>query len=133
MLLKFEYETGSVPISRIIDAFAVNYNYQETIPNPVRMGMPQTIPNPDRIGMPLTIEDPLDPELTIPNPDLLTTPEFIPNPDLLTTPETIANPETKAQFAKRMLRNHIVDIVKSQDISVAQKTARDSITSIELT
>lgn len=35
--LTLTYNTGSVPLSRIVDAFAVQYNYQATIngqPNP---------------------------------------------------------------------------------------------------
>lgn len=83
--LTLVYDTGSVPLSRIIDAMCVNFSYQVTIPDPNNEG------------------------------------------------QTMANPESKANFAKRMVRDFIVDIVKSQEVALARKTAGDAITPITLT
>lgn len=75
--LAFSFDTGTVPFSRIVDAFATAYNYQATID-----------------GQP--------------------------------------NPETKAQFTRRMVRQYIIEIVKSQEVQAAVKTAYDSITEVTL-
>jgi hypothetical protein len=42
--LSFSFDTGTVPVARIIDAMALEYGYQATIPDPANPG--QTIPNP---------------------------------------------------------------------------------------
>lgn len=36
----------------------------------------------------------------------------------------VSNPETKAQFAKRMLANHVKDVVRSHEANTAGETAR---------
>lgn len=41
--LTFSFDTGAVPLSRIVDGMAVTYGYPETIPDPANPG--QTIPN----------------------------------------------------------------------------------------
>lgn len=43
--LTFSFDTGSVPLSRIVDGIAKVYGYQTTIPDPNNPG--QTIPNPE--------------------------------------------------------------------------------------
>lgn len=63
--LSFTFDTGNVPLSRIVDAFAIRYRYQPTID-----------------GQP--------------------------------------NPETKAEFARRMVRAHIIETVKSVDRAAAE-------------
>ena len=75
MQITFTFETGSVPTSKIVDAFAAHYNYSATVL--------------DVNGQP------------------------------------IANPESKNNFAKRMLRNYIVVVVKAQDMAAATKTIAD--------
>ena len=72
--LNFTFDTGQVPLSKIIDAFASAYNYKDMI---------QTSPD--------------DPTL-------------------------IPNPETKQQFARRMVKNYIIDMVRAEDIKTAQMT-----------
>lgn len=67
--LTFSFETGGVPLTRIIDAFATAYSYSATLNDG-------------------------------------------------TTP----NPETKAQFAKRMVRDFIINTVRSQEVVAAQAT-----------
>jgi hypothetical protein len=42
--LNFSYNTGTVPLSRIVDAMAVVYGYPANIEDPENPG--QTIPNP---------------------------------------------------------------------------------------
>jgi hypothetical protein len=42
--LSFSYNTGSVPLSRIVDAMAVVYGYPVNVDDPENPG--QTIPNP---------------------------------------------------------------------------------------
>jgi len=44
----------------------------------------------------------------------------------------IPNPETKANFARRMFRQTIVNIVKNQDLIVARKSAEAGVTEINL-
>lgn len=47
--LSFSFETGSIPISRIINGLAFQFGYNDTIPNPdygVVEGAPTTLPNP---------------------------------------------------------------------------------------
>lgn len=43
--LTFSFDTGAIPISRIIEGFSKANGYQETIPHPTEAG--QTIPNPE--------------------------------------------------------------------------------------
>lgn len=43
--LTFSFDTGNVPISRIVDAMAIKYGYQATIPDPENAG--GMIPNPE--------------------------------------------------------------------------------------
>jgi hypothetical protein len=43
--LTFSYDTGNVSLSRIVEALAVAYHYQVTIPDPQNPN--ETIPNPE--------------------------------------------------------------------------------------
>lgn len=43
--LTFSFDTGSVPLSRIVDAMAIHYGYQANLPDPNNAG--STIPNPE--------------------------------------------------------------------------------------
>lgn len=43
--LNLSFETGSVPLSKINNAIALEFNYQENIPDIANPG--QTIPNPE--------------------------------------------------------------------------------------
>ncbi len=43
-ILTFSFDTGAVPVSRIVDAMALEYGYQATVPDPANPG--QTLPNP---------------------------------------------------------------------------------------
>ena len=43
--LTLSYNTGTVPVSRIVDAICAEYGYQANIPAPQNPG--QTIPNPE--------------------------------------------------------------------------------------
>lgn len=83
--LTFTYDTGAVPTSRILDAWALRYNYQATVPDP---GVPGQI---------------------------------------------IPNPETKAAFAKRILKEQITAIVREVEAAAAAKTASDAVVPIVLT
>lgn len=74
--LSFSFDTGSVPLSRIADAFAVTYGYK-----------------PEIDGQP--------------------------------------NPESKADFARRMIRRHIIDIVRSGERQAAERSI--NIQDVELT
>lgn len=42
--LSFSFDTGTVSLTRIVDAMAITYGYQANIPDPANPG--QTIPNP---------------------------------------------------------------------------------------
>lgn len=44
-VLTFSFDTGIIPLSRIVDAMAITYGYSATIPDPANLG--QTIPNPE--------------------------------------------------------------------------------------
>jgi hypothetical protein len=83
--LTFSFDTGTVPISTILDAFGTQYGYRATVPDPA-------------------------------------------NPLL-----TVTNPETQAQFARRMVKQYIVDVVKGAQTNAAINTARAGITEISLT
>lgn len=49
----------------------------------------------------------------------------IPNPE---DPEqTISNPETKAAFARRMIKNHIIQVVKEGEYVNTENTIRASV------
>jgi hypothetical protein len=78
-ILTFSFDTGTVPLTRIIDAFALAYNYKTTLP------------------------------------------------------DGSANPETKANFARRMVKENIIGIVKSQETKTAIETAQGTINPIVLT
>jgi hypothetical protein len=43
--LSFSFDTGSVTVARIVDAMAITYGYQATIPDPQNAG--QSIANPE--------------------------------------------------------------------------------------
>lgn len=43
------------------------------------------------------------------------------------------NPETKAQFTKRMIKEFIVNTVKSEDVKLARQTADATVAEITLT
>lgn len=49
-------------------------------------------------------------------------PEQIPDPNDAT--KTISNPETKAQFARRMLKQHVRDVLTSHEASADAEAAR---------
>jgi len=83
--LTFQFDTGSVPLSRITDAYAAKYFYQANIPDPANEG------------------------------------------------GTIPNPETKANFARRTLKEQIITIVKAAESDAAAKAASDAILPIVLT
>lgn len=53
-------------------------------------------------------------------------PDTVPDPN--TPGATIPNPETKAQFARRMVRQFIIETVKSQRIKTARATADAGVT-----
>jgi hypothetical protein len=74
--ITFTYDTGSTPLSKITDAFALAYNYQTTI-------------------------------------------------------DGQSNPETKSQFARRMVKQYVVETVRAEDIKAAQ--AAINISPINLT
>lgn len=80
--LKFEFDTGSVPLSRIVDAICSHYDYQSEVRGE--------------------------------------------------TGELVPNTETKAQFARRMVKEHIIKIVKNEDTESAVRTAKQAVTSIDL-
>jgi hypothetical protein len=71
--LQFSFNTGSVPLSRIVNAICLEYNYKATIRGE-------------------------------------------------------ANPETKAEFAKRMIGDHIRNIVYNQETELARKAAESDAT-----
>lgn len=87
--LEFKFETGNIPISRIVNAIATYNGYQDTAPSP------------------------LDANVSIPNP------------------------ETKQQFAKKVIKDIIISMVKAQEINeikkVAEEQAKNSVTPISLT
>jgi len=83
--LNFSYNTGTVPLARIIDAFATAYGYKATISDP-------DVPN-----------------------------------------QTIPNPESKAEHARRRVKEYIREIVKSQELNDARRTAETSVTEVALT
>jgi hypothetical protein len=72
--LQFSFDTGNVPLSRIVDAFASAYGYDDN---------------------------------------------------------KLAN-ETKADFARRMVRRYIVEIVKAQEQAAARIAAEGQVTDINL-
>jgi hypothetical protein len=76
--LTFSYDTGNVPLSRIINSYAEQFGYVDTI-----NGQP--------------------------------------------------NPETKAEFARRMVRTQIVSVVRASEVGTAIKTAKDAVTPIDIT
>lgn len=43
--LNFSYETGTVPLQRIVDGMANKFGYRDTIPDPAHPG--EYIPNPE--------------------------------------------------------------------------------------
>jgi hypothetical protein len=77
-ILTFSFDTGNVPPSRIVDAFAAHYGYKATLP------------------------------------------------------DGSANTETKTTFARRMLRQHIVDIVRGAEQAAAVDNASKSVQEITL-
>lgn len=83
--LSFSFDTGSVPLTRIIDAVAVVYGY------------------------PANIDDPQTPGQTIPNP------------------------QTKAQFARAVIRRIIVNAVREAEMRSAKATIEASVVNIDLT
>lgn len=80
--LTFSYDTGAVPLSRIVDGVAAFHNYQAMI-----------TPNPQEPGT------------------------------------QIPNPESKSQFASRMIKQHIIMMVRSSE----GRTAELAVTNIGLT
>ncbi len=54
-------------------------------------------------------------------------------PDPNNVGQTISNPETKANYAKRMIKERIIAWVREQEIITATNTASDSVTPITLT
>ncbi len=83
--LSFSFDTGNVPVSRIVDAVATVYGY-----------------NPN-------VVDPNNPAQTIPNP------------------------QTKAAFAKQVIRKILIDAVREAEVRTARLTAEAAVTSIDLT
>lgn len=82
--LTLTFDTGSVPLTKIHDAFASAYNYQATKPNPSNPG------------------------------------------------QTIPNPENKTDFTRRMVKQYIEDVVKSQDFKSARANAEANVSPITL-
>lgn len=44
-----------------------------------------------------------------------------------------ANPETKAQFARRMVKEHIITVVRQEEQKVAIQAANAGVTTVSLT
>lgn len=79
--LLFSFETGTVPLSRIVDSICAEFNYKPMVNSEGNPSSP-----------------------------------------------LIPNPETKANFARRMIKEYIIKIVKNQDTA----TAAQSVTPIDL-
>lgn len=54
-------------------------------------------------------------------------------PDPQSPGDTIANPESKADFAKRMVKRYLIDNVRSYELGQARATAEATVTEIALT
>lgn len=77
--LDFSFNTGTLTLNEIRNAFAAEYGYQDTIPNP----------NAGQEGQ----------------------------------PATIPNPQTKAQFTRRKIKEHILIVVEGQRVKAAAAAA----------
>jgi len=103
----FSVEIADGDVSRVLSAVAANYKRPSQVPNPDYVDG-ATIPNPDF--------DPNQPA----GPD---NEENIPDPANVVL---IDNPETEAQFANRMVRQFLLDNVKSYEINVAKQQAAEA-------
>lgn len=87
-VLTFTFETGAVPLTRIVDAVALLHGYSALVP---------------------------DPNATPPNST------------------SMPNPQTKAQFAKGVIRGFLINAVKEAELRVARTSAESGVVSIDLT